>query len=46
MKVLHNSCKTVTRGLPDMSTLSPWVYISGRPAVPITHYIKTNVVLH
>ena len=24
MKVLHNSCNTVTRGLPDISTLSPW----------------------
>ena len=23
MKVLHNSCNTVTRALPDMSTLSP-----------------------
>ena len=23
MKVLHNSCNTVTCGLPDMSTLSP-----------------------
>ena len=23
MKVLHNSCNTVTRGLPDISTLSP-----------------------
>ena len=23
MKVLHNSCNTVTRALPDMLTLSP-----------------------
>ena len=24
MKVLRNSCNTVTHDLPDMSTLSPW----------------------
>ena len=30
MKVLHNSCNTITRALPDMSTLSPQAW--GAPA--------------
>ena len=45
MKVLHNSCNTVTRGLPDMSTLGPAalgfrVYISGRPLVSVLQLLN------
>ena len=35
MKVLHNSCNTVTHGLPAMFTLRLLMYISGRPLVPV-----------
>ena len=39
-QVVHNSCNMGTRGLPPPSALGPaalvlWVYISGKPLVPI-----------
>ena len=50
MKVLHNSCNTVTCALPDMSTLSPrpaalglWVYISGRALVPVLQLLNVTL---
>ena len=52
MKVLHNSCNTVTRGLPDMYTkldpralgevLGLWVYILGRPLMPVLQLLNVT----
>ena len=46
MKALHNSCNTVTRGLPDVSTLSPQVCISGRPLVPVLQLLNVYVYIY
>ena len=40
-QVVHNSCNTGTRGLPNIYTLGPavlvlWVYISGKPLMPMS----------
>ena len=46
VKVLHNSCNTVTRALPNMSTLSPQalqVYISGRALMPVLQLLNVPV---
>ena len=48
MKVLHNSCNTVTHGLPDMSTLTPQasgvLYISGRPLMPVIQLLNVALI--
>ena len=49
MKLLHDSCNTVTCGLPDMSTLSPRAlgvasYISGRPLVPVLQLFNVTCI--
>ena len=48
MKVLHNSCNTVTRGQPSMSALGLWVYISGRPVMYVLQLLIVHciVILH
>ena len=43
MKVLHNSCNTATRGLPDMSTLSPWAALIV-PTDSVYHFILLSVL--
>ena len=40
----HNSCNTGTCGLPDMSTLSPQVYISGKLLVPVLQLIRVGEI--
>ena len=49
--MLHNSCNTGTRGLPDTSTLGPaalglQVYISGRPLMPVLQLLHMVLVLN
>ena len=43
--MLHNSCNTGTRGLPDMYTLSPQVYISGRLLVPVLQLLNIIIII-
>ena len=38
-EVLHNSCNTGTRGLPDMSTLSPQASGVHIRQIPLAHVI-------
>ena len=45
MKALHNSCNKVTCALPDMYTLSPRVYISGRALVPVLQLLYNQILL-
>ena len=40
LKGLHSICNMGTCGLPDRYTLEPWVYISGRPIVPMLQILN------
>ena len=50
-QVVHNSCNMGTRGLPDIYTLSPaalvlWVYISGKPLMPMLQLYNNTYVIY
>ena len=45
-EVLHSSYIMATRGSPDIYTLSPRVYISGKPLVPMVQVLNKLQVLY
>ena len=53
-QVVHNSCNMGTRGLPDIytpSALGPvalmlWVYISGKPLVPMLQLYNIYIYIY